>query len=208
MESEISHEIQPALHNGVALCEDNGGITVFVECERAVNKHSEAFFEDIRREIHKLLINSIGIKGERIVFLTTFALPRTSSGKIQRTRLIELLGDDQLSILNAEEEKEEVGFNVEEFDWSEDAIENYLEDLLSKKLKINSVSELYNNTFFELGMSSIIGVELVNQMRNNLRLEVELEQLYRLNNIVKVKEYLVSLKWLNSVQIEGDEIEL
>jgi acyl-CoA synthetase (AMP-forming)/AMP-acid ligase II/acyl carrier protein len=210
IELALTEQNEVLLSNGISLSEEDGALFVFAELNRAnINEESE-FYENVRTIINKILIDMIGVHSNSIVFVSPLSLPRTSSGKIKRTQIVSQWRENNLSVINSQTEiiVEEKNFDLQNFEWTVESVESYLESILKEKLKISDATDFENNTFFELGLSSIKGVELVNQISQDLEIELELKALFELNQLNKVSQYILDLKWLQSSITEGEEIEL
>lgn len=210
LEQAIAASTEIILKNGVGIAETPEGLLVVAECKRQYIKENEAFFTALSQQINRLLIDETGVSSHQTLFVIQGSLPRTSSGKIQRTRLPEMAGNGELSIVHNQmaEEQELNDFQLADFDWEPTSIKAYLENLICKKLRVADSQILSDHTLLELGMSSIKAVELTNQIRKELHLEIALEELFQLNHIDKITEYIIQLYWLQNSPTEGKEIEL
>ena len=75
-------------------------------------------------------------------------------------------------------------------------------------MKVGDAEEVRESDLFELGLSSIKAVEIVNKINKDLEVDLSLEVVFEQKNIIKVAHYLLDMKWLSSVVSDNKEIEL
>ena len=209
LELVIANSHEAILENGVSVSEESGELFVFAEIDRKWVGSNESLFQTMRKVIDRELINLIGVDSERIVFVSPRSLPRTSSGKIRRNEMLSLWKAGTLNPLSDTlilPKRDPI--DLDNFAWSETEIEKYLLNLVSEKLKITDKSIILTSTLFELGLSSIKAVELVNTISNELKVNLDLEKIFELNNVDKVVEYILAEKWLITGTSGLTEIEL
>ena len=209
IEIAISDLHAAIVENGVSIAEEDGRIFLFAEIDRAFVRSDDQFFKELKNSIDKELIDTVGIESERIVFVTPRALPRTSSGKIRRKEMRTIWLAGELSVIgSAHTEIDLAPFDSTSFDWSKDSVEQYLVDLVGRKLRVSDKSIILKSSLFDLGLSSIKAVELVNTISKDLEVELDLEQVFELNKVNKVAEHILDVRWLSSATEQDTEIEL
>lgn len=209
LELAIAHSHEAVLENGVSVSEESGELFVFAEIDRKWVGSNESLFQTMSKVIDRELINLIGVDSERIVFVLPRSLPRTSSGKIRRNEMVSLWKAGKLNPLSETlilPKRDQIDLN--NFAWTKTAIEKYLLNLVAEKLKITDKSIILTSTLFELGLSSIKAVELVNTISTELKVNLDLEKIFELNNVGKVVDYILAEKWLITGTDGLTEIEL
>lgn len=207
IENAISEEMNAISPNGVAIAEVDNRIFLFGELKRELCNETPDFYAELKNRINRILIESIGVEAEAVVLISPRSLPRTSSGKIMRVQIHELWMNNQLTEFGKTTHSIE-NKNVK-IEWTKEGVEIYLKQILADALKLPDDSDWRNKTFFELGLSSIKGVEIASKLKKELELDVEVEQLFELNKLDKVVEYILNLNWLNNASSsKGKEISL
>ncbi len=114
----------------------------------------DAIRRDVAREHHLAL--------QRVVLLRPGGLPKTSSGKVQRTRCREVLGGPALPVVHEWEQAgapASVGFTTESLS-QPGVLERQLVHWLQRELSLTGLT--WRTPLTELGIDSLKGVELVN----------------------------------------------
>lgn len=209
LEQLIASEEDAIMSNGVAIAQSGTDVFVFAELKKSAMTESYRY-PTVVHNIDKLLLDTVGFESHELVLLSPRTLPRTSSGKIQRKRVAELHNEGLLtSALYCKSQGSSAAELMQQIDTDEpEEVRQYLVNLLKKTLLVTNLEELRSRTLMELGLSSLKGIELVNRIKIDLGVEIELPELLQLENLDAISEYLISLLWIKHANVEGEEIVL
>ena len=216
IEDKIAATVEGVLTNGVALTHnEEEGLMVFAETERGL---AESQWEDVIRMIDKVLLDETGEASENLFLLTPRRIPRTSSGKLQRARLLQfyIQGDlkiicDKKALLSSDQR--DIGAILEAIDQegaTEANLKNYLWTLLMQTLLLSEDErhDIGDKSLVALGLSSLKATELVNRVNGDLNIIISVQELFEFSNISEVCSHISDLLWLKNEPTDGEEIEI
>ncbi len=165
----------------VSLTGDSGEELIVV---KETQKHGEAGYAELSEDIRNEIVKTSGIATGRIVFVSAYTLPRTGSGKIKRSRVKDLINRGTLPETNYQWE------GVTEPEKSTEAVDKVIRSIIagSKGVAPEEISE--DMLFTELGMGSLMLMELVETIKKRIGVYVSIALLFEKNNIRKLSEHI------------------
>ena len=155
-----------------------------------LNKKSNDEFIKVNDKIKDYVLNKIGLEVKEVVPVKE--IPKTVSGKIQRYKLAKYYIEgkykeiiDELNNIrgnNILRETKNMDFTICE-------LEKIVTEIVETVLGIKDVG--INENFFELGGQSLKATILVSRIRKELNVEVPLKEIFRLENIRGLSEYIL-----------------
>lgn len=148
-------------------------------CE--LNHHKKKDTVDVFRDIHKGLAEHYEIRADEIVLIKRNQLPKTSSGKIQRSKCKKMYLSDEFSFVassnESHAEKSDAGENCAAVRFiAQTPLEQRLYDLLKPRLGTLSISR--EDSFFSLGLDSIQLAQMSSLLSDELGFDVPVDQLF------------------------------
>ncbi|NOQ74117.1 MAG: AMP-binding protein [Crocinitomix sp.] len=208
LESEIASQLNEISENGVVvsyISNEKEEPLIFAEVNRA---YLNTNLDDIVRKIDRLIIENVGVPAYDIVLLLPRKLARTSSGKLQRLKVKQEYLENQLEFLSNKRkevsaclEKENEMFRlIQEGDHSPELMEEFLLKLIARKLAINEKDAylIKEGTLMDHGVSSLMAVELVNEINYHLNIYLEVSDLMQLNYFDAIKDHVLNLIWMST----------
>lgn len=182
---------------------------VFAEIKRS---HIKCNLKELVHRIDAHVVKEIGIRPKDIVILSPLRIPRTSSGKLQRVKSKELYHAGKLLGLVCKREFNAWDTTVESKSidvQNSEHVRSYLVSLIKESLVLSQeeCESIASLSLTDLGMSSLMAVEIVNQISKDLDVQIDVGQLLRLNSFEQLNEFVINLLWLNiEPATEGEEI--
>ncbi|RLJ72742.1 AMP-binding protein [Pedobacter alluvionis] len=165
------------------------------------------------------IVNGIfGIDPYNILLISPLGIPRTTSGKLQRTKCAELYHQNLFKIIKAKIDQHEkpvseagIGLLIEEVKQLGDyeSIKKYL--LLVIRLKVNglNISDLNENSdLTESGLDSLRAMELINTINKDLNIYIDTTLMFQANTLPGLIGLIENMLWLKNEQSSGKEIIL
>ncbi|WP_210114496.1 AMP-binding protein [Hymenobacter elongatus] len=164
---------------------------------------------------HKVL-EETGLRPYDVVLVQPFAIPRTSSGKLQRvqcalnyrqTHLTALAQTREMVIIDAADYV--LRLSKAKQDGTAENIQDYLKLVLASKLLHCPADQIdVNQELTALGIDSLRSMEIVNTLNRDLEIQLDATQLFQVNTVAELAAKLELSLWLNSKQENGKEIIL
>ncbi|MBD8499354.1 AMP-binding protein [Paenibacillus sp. CAU 1523] len=195
-------------------------LIVIQEVSRSAVRHlqCDTWAQQIRADV----LHVHGIPVECIVFIPPMHVPRTTSGKIQRSKAKNMYINNEwskvLGTSSAEEIRKEIvtlnefvsGIHSEE-DWAQ-----YMVALLAHQLAVPTTEVSRSLPFTELGINSMMSLSIRESLEQALGCTVPAAALFNYNTVEQMSEYLYSLAAGRSSRdtlsapavIEGNRMEL
>jgi acyl-CoA synthetase (AMP-forming)/AMP-acid ligase II/acyl carrier protein len=191
-------------------------LILFIEMRR--NYTGMISYGTISKKIKNRVIEEFGIEPLDIVFLNQLAIPRTSSGKIQRFKCASDYQEKKYRALSSSliDGPDIEGNRLEIYrDCKQALLENnnrsnilnYLEQVFV--LKIPSSSFSLTDTGIELaamGMDSLRAMEIINLINKDLEINLDAAQLYQANTIDGLVSVIETTRWLANKVTTGNEL--
>ena len=217
------YEIESNLSQLIHSIEENGVIVSFIEDQ---NFEKPIVFAEIKKsevsnlnsklvfdEVDRLVIELFGVESFDILLFTPRKLARTSSGKLQRLKTKESYLDNDLEYFSSKLENVKLVENqcnkwIESIliEGDYEKVQNYLLTLLNNKLKTSLKEGGFNQNLMDLGIDSLRGVDIINTINSDLKLNIEVTTLMNLTTTVDFEELIKNLIWMKETKSEGEEI--
>lgn len=221
IEEEISNVVEEIDSNSVAITQldiqQDKSLIVFAEVSRKYLS-SERVFPVIVQSIENIVLRTLGVEIYDIVLVSTRCLPRTSSGKIQRLKLRNLYHENEYISLYQKFEAEQKAENslskyidkIIESPLNSEAIDSYLIELIRGKLLMSKddADTIRNSNLYELGISSLIGIDIVHQINKDLNIQLDVSQVLEQGELEKIREFILNFLWIKAKPSTQQEIEL
>lgn len=218
LERLMDRQIEAVADNGVVvscLDEQAGQLLVFAELKRSFLQQLTA---DVLRRIDQLLLQQTGLPAHDILLLSPRRLPRTSSGKLQRTKARDWYRSGDWECIASKKarqgsdhsQRQRLAGQLLKAPDRVDVLQQYLRLLLEEQLLIDltAVEDFDQLTLMDQNVTSLLGVQIVNQVNSDLQLQMEASRLLQLNRIKEIKDYIINLLWLKSNSTQGEEITI
>jgi len=217
LERALADQVDEISLNGVVFTyvEDAGEQPLVVaEISRQVLA-SEAYLP-IVQQIEAYLVAELGLPPYDVLFVKPRHLPRTSSGKLQRVKVRQGYLEGTLDFVYQHRDsisgETTIAHHLTAFldDPQAEHLEAYLLALLADtlRLKRDELDAFGDINLYELGISSLTGVALVNRINQDLELNLEATHLLETGTLPAVRDRILTLQWLNASTNDGEEIVL
>ena len=153
-----------------------------VACE--VDRHTKNY-DEIFECILKSVLEDHEIMPYRVILIKQTTLPKTSSGKIQRSYCRKLLEEGELQVIA---EWNQVDSGHEAYIPPSNELETKLRDIFAGVLRLQADSVGINDDFFKLGGSSASAIKLVNKINNDTSITISVADIFKHKNIRKLTE--------------------
>ncbi|MGB8192326.1 MAG: AMP-binding protein [Chitinophagaceae bacterium] len=215
IEQSVYKAVDGVSANGVAVfgrAELEDELVVVAELTKAalIGQQYARIIEQISNEV----IAAAGITPYDIILTKPLAIPRTTSGKLQRVKCREQyeqqtfpaaaskLQSSSFTRLRDPLLKQAVLLNMDS-----DAVEKYLFDLISSKVPHFSQAHIEHAAeLTEIGLDSIKAMELINTISKELDITVDISRVFRGNTFGSLVSLIESTLWLKNNQLSGKEI--
>jgi acyl-CoA synthetase (AMP-forming)/AMP-acid ligase II/acyl carrier protein len=210
---DVEHAIaavSPAIdNNGVAVFAMDSleeKIGVVIEIKRLAIKTLNT--EAIIYAIEKLVAGRFGIILHDIVLTSPFNIPRTTSGKLQRTRCPEWYGKNLFNIIGSKEQLlKKADIQSANGILLPGDLRDYLLHLISYKTGVSIDLHIADDVeLTELGIDSLQLVELVNTVNRELGLHIHPTMVMENNTIPMLAALLENMQWLKNKQNSDNEV--
>ena len=163
----------------------NGKLIIVQELERSWLKHND--FEDLKKIVLTCVAIDFEISVHQIVFIKTGALPKTSSGKIQRSKTSADLEVGSLDVIYEWKKAsvDHLTFNKEEKDYDTELIK-----LLADITGISKEKIQPEDTFDILGLDSVSGILFIDKINSAFNKQINPTAIYNYPTISKFSSYL------------------
>ncbi|AEV98677.1 Long-chain-fatty-acid--(acyl-carrier-protein) ligase [Niastella koreensis GR20-10] len=202
--------VNPAIDsNGVAVfAMDSIGekIAVVIEIKRPAIKTLNT--EAIIYAIEKLVAGRFGVTLHDIVLTSPFNIPRTTSGKLQRTRCPEWYSINRFNIIDSKEQlQKKAGIQPANGMLLPRNVRNYLLHLITSKTGSPIDAQIADDVeLAELGIDSLQLVELVNAVNREFDLNIHPAMVMEHNTISMLAALLENMLWLKNEQNSDNEV--
>ena len=205
--------------NGVAVFSTRSSpekTIAIAEIKRTFIKDLDAV--NIIRAIDNIVAGSFGLELFDILLSTPLGIPRTTSGKLQRTKCKEAYGQDAFAIITSKrslkDSGEKTGNNAALlFDLlrhtTPATVRAYLLNVIASKvdqLRLDPLQEKVELT--EIGIDSLRAMELVNLINNDLGINLDLTTILQDNTLAGLITAIENSLWLKTAQTSGKEITI
>jgi acyl-CoA synthetase (AMP-forming)/AMP-acid ligase II/acyl carrier protein len=210
----------PAIEiNGVALFSINDldeEFVIVVEIKRALIDNLDK--ERLIHVIDKIVSGSFGVSPFDIVLTTSFGIPRTTSGKLQRTKCRDSYRGNAFSVIasksglskkNGQREKNVFLLTEVLRDSCYENIKAYVIDLIESKIG-NLPASLINDSseLTEIGVDSLRAMEIINTINKDLSIQIDATKIYQHNTLGSLISTTENMLWLKTEQFSGNEITI
>ncbi|NSL90994.1 AMP-binding protein [Chitinophaga sp. Mgbs1] len=203
---------------------ENNGVAVF--CTDAASEQVVAVIEIKRSAVRSLepaiviaaarraMTGRFGITPHDILLVSPFTIPRTTSGKLQRSKCVgwyqEGLFKSMASLQQLPEEIIHTAVaDVEDIAAHPDSykIQDYLLRIVSEKTgSAVYAGDVYHTDLTDLGLESMQQVELLNKVNRELDLNINISAVMENNTISALSALLENMLWLKNRQISDNEV--
>lgn len=210
----------PAIEiNGVALFSINDldeEFVIVVEIKRALIDNLDK--ESLIHVIDKIVSGSFGVSPFDIVLTTSFGIPRTTSGKLQRTKCRDNYRSNAFNVIASKSglskkiaKREKNVFLLHEVirESSTVNIKAYVIDIIESKVGALPETRLHDNTeLTEIGVDSLRAMEIINTINKDLCIEMDITKVYQHNSLAGLIGTIESILWLKVDHLSGNEITI
>lgn len=208
----------PAIEiNGVALFsihDFDEEFVIVVEIKRALINNLDK--ESLIHTIDKIVSGSFGVSPFDIVLTTSFGIPRTTSGKLQRTKCRDSYRSNAFNVIASKSglsrkiaKREKNVFLLHEVirESSTVNIKAYVIDIIESKVGALPEKRLHDNTeLTEIGVDSLRAMEIINTINKDLSIEMDITKVYQHNSLAGLIGTIESMLWLKVDHLSGNEI--
>ncbi len=195
------------LHSGAAFAVPSKTGTeqlfVFQELDREKARKFDA--DEIFQQIRDAVFNEHRIPVSGIYLISPVKLPKTTSGKIRRTRCRKMVLEGEVPIALAEWTASE-GSSVEKVAspsaavpektpaLSADSVAKMLQSAIAKELNLDPAVVDLDTSFARLGLSSVKGIQLTSKLSASLQAEIKPTDLYDYSTIRELAAYIAEIQ--------------
>ena len=171
--------------------DDSGKLTIVQELERTWLRSNE--HKNLRKVVSEVISKDFELSAKQIVFIKTASLPKTSSGKIQRSKTKLDLQNNQLNII---------------YRWDKNKLKKAIHPELSQQSLIEIISEatgiskdeiLPDDTFDSLGLDSVGAVNLIEKINATYNKAFNPTTFYNYPTIEKFLQFVEGAKASNNL---------
>ncbi|MGO4295010.1 AMP-binding protein [Chitinophaga sp. RAB17] len=211
IEQMVAESVAAVEANGVAVfgMEDQEETFVIV-AEIKRNFIREIVVEDIISAINSATIEATGIIPYDILLTTPLGIPRTTSGKLQRSKCrqhygegkFQVIGSKQVLVAEAPPKAEPAGY-----DGNVHTIRSYLVTLIEAKTGHLSAAHIKDSMeLTTIGIDSLRAVELINTINRDLQINLDPAIVFQGNTLSGLIKNIENVLWLKNEQTSGEEI--
>ncbi|MBP3325582.1 MAG: AMP-binding protein [Coprococcus sp.] len=165
--SEVSTNIE---NNSIAIF-STGNTDHAIVAVVEVNRHAmHSDLDKLADDIHERIVAEFLINLSNIVLVKAYSLPKTSSGKIQRSRCKSIYLDNGLKVLLSKEYDNELAGNML------NNIDTILDQFMDDSEQISYIPDM-DKSFLELGVDSIQLIQLAHKISFKYQIKYSLEDL-------------------------------
>lgn len=165
--------------------ENKEQLIIIQEVKRHIKEYNIIFESIIQR-----VLENHEIVPFRIVLIRQASIPKTSSGKLQRSYCHQLLLENKLTIVANWEQG--ISINEDNKTAPRNDIEKQLVEICSQLLGLDADKVGIRDDFFKLGGDSIVGIQLVNRLRQKLGLNVSIKDIFSYKTIEQLYDNVLS----------------
>ena len=194
-----SHDIEnilqgslPNEYNQTAVCsyfnneKAKDVIVIFVRYRKNLKS-----FIPICQEVQNILFQRAGFFADYV--LPIKSIPKTTSGKPQRYKLVEQFANSEYEDIIKEIACCLINTSQDEYKSKpilDNAIANKIMDLAKKTLKIEKIGPY--DDFIRLGLDSIKLIHFANELQNEFKISIPINKIISLNNMEKLCDYIIN----------------
>jgi len=202
--------VATGLHKG-----DAEGLLLVVEIKRKYL--STVSSEELYRRVSAAVIRETGLAPSDIVFVGPMSIPRTSSGKLQRSKCRDLYLSGKLSRLWAAEDVTKPEVVTDRRQFATYITENgadprqilrYLDALFRQKLPGSGPDLIREARIASLGVDSLKALELINAVNDDLRINLKPTTMLQLETAGDLVDLVETTVYLGKNHLKGKEMEL
>ena len=168
------------------------------------------------QEINNAIVSLTGVDAQNILLVPPAAIPRTSSGKLQRNKCRELYVSDNLTVIASKKDFQQqqtlsatITKPTSEAVIDTPSLRRYLEGLILSKLGMPTYNSLAADVnLADIGIDSLKAVEIINKINSDLGISLNYASLLSDNTINGLIENISNMIWLTDNKISGEEIIL
>lgn len=217
------YDIENQLSESLDFLENNGVIVSYLTVENMdlpivfgelkKTNFREFNYQEAINSIDKLMIEILGVETVDVLFFTPRKLSRTSSGKLQRVKVLQDYKVQELDFLVEKSklvpENDSSEYDLVELIMKEDRIEmvrDYLFKIINRKLKIDIDEKDIHSNLIDLGLDSLASVEIVNTINSELEINLNVVKIMNIKSLYELEEFVKNLLWLKLSNTKGEEI--
>jgi acyl-CoA synthetase (AMP-forming)/AMP-acid ligase II/acyl carrier protein len=218
IEQLVSAEVLSIEPNGVAVFgNDNPAGTFVVAAEMKRDKLVNPDSQQIINAIDQAVTTFFGLVPYDILLLSPQAIPRTTSGKIQRSKCTKLYKEGAFETIASRLELEALvkplstqnshpsPVLIKDGDGA--AIRAYLVALIAEKAGHSYADRIHDDAeLTEIGIDSLRAMELVNTINKDLDINMDAARVFQHNTFSGLFKNIEQLMWLKTAQNAGNEI--
>lgn len=211
IEQIVAESVAAVEANGVAVFGvDDQEETFVIVAEIKRNFIREIVVADIIEAINSATINAAGIIPSDILLTTPLGIPRTTSGKLQRSKCREYYSQQAFHVIGsklalaaaAPEKTERTGF-----DGNVQTVRSYLVTLIEAKTGHLSPGHMQDSMeLTSMGIDSLRAVEVVNTINRDLQINLDPAIVFQDNTLSGLIKNIENVLWLKNEQTSGEEI--
>ncbi len=153
--------------------EGNDCLVIALELRRNAMRRHETW-DDIRNAVRRSILETFQLKLDAVVLLKTASMPKTSSGKLQRSGCASAWRAGTLSVMNNPVSQRLV----------EDVL--WLQEKLAKLLKCSVEQIVPTTNFLDLEVDSLLAVRFAGEIADALNIELDPTHVYDCGNLNNV----------------------
>jgi acyl-CoA synthetase (AMP-forming)/AMP-acid ligase II/acyl carrier protein len=214
IEEAIGMSHHDIITNGITIFETKEDEEKFVVvAEVTKNGVREPDLSGMIEGIERVARGEYGLDIADILFTTPLSIPRTTSGKIQRSRCKQFYQEGLFKIIGSKITRRERPSKIRDGRLSErvliqadqESLEAYLLDILWCQFGINSGSQ-NGLSLSEQGIDSLRLMELVNIINKEIHVNIDIETVLESNSLAGFAKTLSNLLWLRNTPLSGEHL--
>jgi len=193
-------EVHPSIEaSGIAVFATDNADHEIVAAIELKHHYKNVDYDALADEIHRRIVAEHLIELNVVSFIRTYSLPKTSSGKIQRSRCKTMYVDKQMKVLFQKTYQRDANRDLI------DSIEIVLDQIISADEQVSYSADL-EKSFLELGVDSIQLIQIAHKINDKYHLDYALEDFLDGRNILQLARDIRSKTEANDMR--SDEPEL
>jgi acyl-CoA synthetase (AMP-forming)/AMP-acid ligase II/acyl carrier protein len=152
----------------------------------------EEFIANLLKRIRRKIVSTFGINPTYLIPIEREAIPRTDTGKMQKTILLQRFATGEFDSIVGQIDE------LIRLDWEEafvapnTSVEQQLAEIWIEVLGVERVG--IHDNFFELGGDSLLAVQIISRLRDNFEMEFPLARLFETPTIAGLTELIETIR--------------
>jgi acyl-CoA synthetase (AMP-forming)/AMP-acid ligase II/acyl carrier protein len=202
--------------NGVAVfsINDKGGFAVVAEIKRRCVKDVNA--AAVIRAVSQAITTCFGVSPDDVILTGPMGIPRTTSGKLQRTKCSGMYARNEFSVLEQQRqlaektkssEKNSQLLNAVLTDADYDSVKAYITGVIENKIAGFSLAPGDDDAeLTAIGLDSLAAMEVINTLNKDLSISLDAAKMLQENTLAGLVTTVENMLWLKKAKTSNKEI--